>query len=293
MTCSRRNLTSVIVSVVFLCAAVASAECQQSTNPSSNAASPQAPAPVSGETLWVKGNGLRLKTRIYQSTKLSSHPVLVVVLHGDSPAGPPSYQYAFARKAATQMDNVVVAALLRPGYRDDTGDQSDGERGLTTGDNYTPEIVDAVAQVIDQLKTKFGPAGTVLVGHSGGAAITADVLGRWPDEVHAALLVSCPCDVVAWRKHMMQMQPDPVWLVPIKSLSPIDLASKVPPSVRVRMLVGSEDPVAPPELTQQYASALHTHGTNVTVTIAPGLKHDILLEPIAFEQLKAVVETVK
>jgi pimeloyl-ACP methyl ester carboxylesterase len=76
---------------------------------------------------------------------------------------------------------------LRPGYKDDTGEQSEGKRGLTTGDNYTPEVVDAVASATDQLRTRFHPARTVLVGHSGGAAIAANVLGRWP------LAVQGPC----------------------------------------------------------------------------------------------------
>jgi hypothetical protein len=65
------------------------------------------------------------------------------------------------------MDDLVVVAVLRPGYRDSTGEHSEGERGLTTGDNYTPEVVDAVAQAIDQLKAKFHPSHTVLAGSLG------------------------------------------------------------------------------------------------------------------------------
>jgi predicted esterase len=229
---------------------------------------------------------------------LSNHPVLIVVLHGDLlgvRAIPSStYHYVFAREAAMKMDDVVIAALLRPGYRDETGEHSQGEVGLATGDNYTPEVVDAVAQAIDQLKAKFHPARTVLAGHSGGAAITGDLLGRSPSEVDAALLVSCVCDLVAWRKHMRQTQNNnPIWSAPVKSLSPIDLAANVLRSVRVRLVVGSEDPVTPPELTQHYAEALRSLGDDVTVTIAPGLEHDILLEPVTLDVLKTLVETLK
>ena len=46
-----------------------------------------------------------------------------------------------------KIDDSVVVALLRPGYRDHTGERSEGEQGLKTGDNYTPEVVEAVAQV--------------------------------------------------------------------------------------------------------------------------------------------------
>jgi pimeloyl-ACP methyl ester carboxylesterase len=223
------------------------------------------------------------------------------VLHGDllAPGAPPTYHYAFARRAAEQMDDVVAAALLRPGYADDDGDRSEGKQGMRTGDNYTPEVVDAVAVEVRELQTKFHPAATVLAGHSGGAAITGNLLGRHPSEVDAALLVSCPCDLSVWRNHMMKYYFPKVgpfsllFLAPVKSLSPVDLAAGVPPSTRVRMVVGSQDPVAPPNLTREYAEALRKRGVDVAVTIAPGLEHDILLEPVVSEQLKRLVEAVE
>jgi pimeloyl-ACP methyl ester carboxylesterase len=189
------------------------------------------------ETVRLAPGGFRLKTKVYRSTKVGDQSVLVVVLHGDSPFRPPSYQYEFARVAAGQIDNVIVGAPPRPGYRDDTGDCSSGERGLTTGDNYTPEVVDAVAQEVDQLRTKYHAAEVVLVGHSGGAAITGDLLGRWPSKADGALLVSCRCDLVAWRKHMFETRrQNPVWLRPVRSLSPMDLAKDVSERVHVRKI---------------------------------------------------------
>ena len=76
-----------------------------------------------GRTMWVTVNGLRLKMKIYKSARLSKNPTLIVVLHGDllEAGAAPSYHYAFAHRAAEQMDNLVVAALLRPGYTDDVG----------------------------------------------------------------------------------------------------------------------------------------------------------------------------
>jgi pimeloyl-ACP methyl ester carboxylesterase len=246
--------------------------------------------PPSGETLWIRANGLRLKTVAYRSarTKPSVHPVLVVVLHGDLPK--PMYHYKFAQEAAAQIENVVVAAVLRPGYTDGMGDRSEGEMGHYTGDNYTPEVIDGVADVTKQLQHRFHPERIVVVGHSGGAAITGDLLGRWPKLVDAALMVSCPCDVPAWRQHMLRVQKSPIWLEPVKSLSPLDLAGRVPSTVRVRMLVGSDDPVAPPEFSQRYADALRKHGDDVNLTVLPGLKHNILLEPQVMEALKKIVE---
>ncbi len=243
-----------------------------------------------GETLWLTANGQRIKSVIYRNVghKQSSHPVLVVVLHGDLPS--PSYHYEFSGRAALEIDNVVVAALLRPGYTDGAGDRSDGDMGLTTGDNYTAAVVDTMAEIIRQLKQKFHPIRTIITGHSGGAAISADMLARWPALANAALLVSCPCDVTAWRKHMLNLKKNPIWLAPVHSLSPMDLAGKVPRSVRVRMLVGGDDPVAPPELSQRYAEALRRQGDDVRLSIVPGLKHNILLEPVVLQALKALVQ---
>src|ERR1700737_478520 len=83
---------------------------------------------------------------------------------------------------------------LRPGYSDGE-DRSDGMRGETTGDNYTPEVVNAVATAISELKAGYHPRRVVLVGHSGGSAIMANLLGQQASIADAALLVSCPCDL--------------------------------------------------------------------------------------------------
>jgi pimeloyl-ACP methyl ester carboxylesterase len=251
----------------------------------------------SGEELWLKANGLRLKGRIYRSAQISAHPLLIVVLHGDLlgvravPAS--TYHYMFAKAEAAKMDDVVIVAMLRPGYRDETGEYSEGAQGLTTGDNYTPDVVDAIAQAVEQLKAKFHPARTILAGHSGGAAIAGDVLGRWPSEVDSAFMVSCPCDLTAWRKHMQELQGGAIWSAPVKSLSPIDLAGSVLPSERVRLLVGGQDPVAPPDLSKRYAALLRARGVDVSVTVIPGLEHDILLEAAVLDALQSLVKTLR
>ena len=257
----------------------------------------QAPS-TAEETLWITTSSGRLKAQVYQSAKSSGQPVLVVVLHGDllgvRSVPRATYHYDFARDAAAKIDNLVVTALLRPGYRDHTGERSEGVQGRTTGDNYTPEVVDAVAEAIDQLKAKFKPARTILSGHSGGAAITGNLLGRWPAKVDGAFMLSCPCDLAAWRQHMRKMQNNhPIWSAPVTSLSPIELAGKVPSSVRVQLLVGAADDVAPPELSERYAGALRALGGNVTIDVMPGLGHEILNEPATLDALTKFVATLR
>jgi hypothetical protein len=58
------------------------------------------------------------------------------------------------------------------------------------------------------------------------------------------------------------------------------------------MLFGSDDQTTPSALTLTYADALRNRNVAANVTIAPGLGHDILLEPVAMDQLKEVVGAI-
>lgn len=251
------------------------------------------PIDTAGTARWVTVGEQRIKTRVHASRDVGEGSTLVLALHGDllSPR-PPTYHYVFSRRAAAAIDNVVVAAVVRPGYTDEVGDRSDGERGLRVGDNYTAEVVDVIAEVISDLKASFGASRVVVVGHSGGAAITAALLGRHPAAIDGALLVACPCDVAAWRRHMHSVRGRDWWLGPVDAVSPITVAEYVSRSVRVRMIVGSDDQTTPEELTVEYAEALQARTVDVAVTIAPGLGHNILLEPIVLAELQQLIASL-
>lgn len=246
--------------------------------------------PIGGQTEWLGAASGRLKAQTFISPQAGDRPVLVVVLHGDAPFNRPGYQYDFARRAAGTGD-VVVAAILRPGYTDPGGDTSSGERGRATGDNYTRDRIDRIAAAIGELRQRHHARAVILAGHSGGAAISADILALYPDLAQAALLVSCPCDVPAWRSHMKAVQHAAIWDRPVSSLSPIALAPQVPRGDAVWMMVGSADKVAPPDLTEAYAAALGRQGVDVHVTALPGKGHEIFLEPTVQRQLADLVKT--
>ncbi|MBN8939025.1 MAG: prolyl oligopeptidase family serine peptidase [Rhizobiales bacterium] len=248
---------------------------------------PEEPSVTAGAPVWVT-TMQRLKTMVYESPGRSAHPVLVVVAHGDSPSQPPTYHYRFAARAAAWLPDVVAAAILRPGYSDGE-DRSDGLRGETTGDNYTPEVVDAVATAISDLRRRYHPRYVVLVGHSGGAAIMANLLGERGAVADAALLVSCPCDVPAWRRHMQKLRGGAIWERPERFLSPQALVGGVAASTRIAMLVGANDQTTPPFLTEAYAEALRGRGVATEVTVAPDLEHNILLHEMAMRRLKDMV----
>lgn len=127
-----------------------------------------------GRTQWVEVADGRLKTEIYTTAPLSAHPTLLVVLHGDLPNPRPSYQYALAPAVtqgieapmmpeavrirlakSIQVADVVAAGVLRPGYTDGKGDRSDGDMGEAVGDNYTPEVTDAIVDDCAQIESSI------------------------------------------------------------------------------------------------------------------------------------------
>jgi predicted esterase len=246
-------------------------------------------ASAAGQPVRVQGGRWLLAGRAYESAKLSTHPRLIVVIHGDAPSVNPSYQYGFANRAAAALNDVVAVGLLRPGYQDGMGGRSEGNRGFALADNYTLDDVASVASAAKALMGRYGAVDLTLVGHSGGSTIAADVLALYPGLARGALLVSCPCDVPAFRWDMMKHQWNPLWLIPVHAVSPQDHAQQIPRSTVVRMVVGSADPVTPPPLTLAFARVLEANGGNVKVLVLKALGHEILLQPAVFQELRALM----
>lgn len=268
---------------------------------------------IGGVTHWLNVAGGRIKAQVFAREKTTDRPILVLILHGDIPDPRPDYQYLVAKAITVEWpdapeilpalrsalgndwhDNDVVAAgILRPGYTDPSGDRSSGDMGRAIGDNYTPEVVDAVATAARQLKEGYNARAVALVGHSGGGAIVADVLGRHPDVADGALLVGCGCDPEAWRSRMRARNPAPIWNEPNPSLLPLSLVGQVRPDTVVRLLVGAEDDVVMPEDSLRYTQALQERGVDARLTIEPGLGHNILVTPAAFRELGLLVSRLR
>jgi pimeloyl-ACP methyl ester carboxylesterase len=191
---------------------------------------------------------------------------------------------------ANQNTDIVAVGLLRPGYVDTDGNKSDGERGLSTGDNYNARNTDSIADGINELKRRWHARKVVVVGHSGGAALTANILGRHPAVIDSAVLVSCPCDVEKWRQHMFQVRRAPIWQGEIDTLSPVALMPRVSDRVPVRMFVGTQDNVTPPSLSVIYQAAAARLGKNVELVQLEGKGHDALLDPAVFAALAGMVK---
>lgn len=265
---------------------------------------------IGGDIRWMDVPQGQLKTKIYGAGNHSENPVLVVVLHGDGGSGrPPSYQYAIAQAIAegfdkpeipegvrhsmgppVRFDDVVAAGILRPGYTDQDGDQSDGRLGKRTGDNHTREVTEAVVAVINTLKKDFNARAVILMGHSGGATISANILALYSDTADAALLVGCGCDMAAARARYYDRTGNPEWSTPTASLDPMTSAHEVPVGKKVRLVVGENDDITIPEDTRRYADVLAANGVDVEMMVAPDRGHNlIIVAPEVFSYLDELV----
>jgi len=241
---------------------------------------PSRPASTAGgSALLVGTTDHRIAGRVYLTGTPDPAAPLVVVLHGDAPFVNPRYQYGFASDVANAAPGTRVAALLRPGYADPYGAKSDGDRGFASGENYTPEVVNDVAAAIQDLKSQWGASSVILIGHSGGAAVTANVAALHPGLVQHAFLVGCPCDVPAFRQHMAHAQWAPLWLLPVHSLSPLQTLDQMQHGTEVTAISGADDPITLPQYAQAYVAKAKGQGISASMIEIPNKGHEILNEP--------------
>lgn len=212
------------------------------------------PCPDEKDEKRVTGVSECLLTRHYGP---ESAPHLLIWLHGDGSAGgPANYHFPIAGKAVTALaaQSVQAVALVRPGY-------PDGEGGVSTvapdhggrSDHYTRRNIDEVAGAIRRLKERHQARDVTVIGHSGGAATTAIILGTHPGLIDNAVLVACPCDLVPWRAGRRAWN---------RSENPQAWVEHVATTTRVLALTGSRDDNTSPELARHYVESLAARGVN-------------------------------
>lgn len=199
---------------------------------------------------------------------------MIVWLHGNvTSGGPANSHFQIAAQAATDLaaENVLAVALVRPGYPDGTGAYSSGSDNRRS-DNWQRATIADIGTVIERLRLHFKPRKVVLVGHSGGAAIAAVLMGMKPQLAQAALLVSCPCDMIAWRVGRRGG--------PWASEDPLRWIDEVDAAARIIALTGSNDETTQPVLANTYVERLRARGVDATFEAAPDAGHiDILRSP--------------
>ncbi|WP_426956214.1 alpha/beta hydrolase [Muricoccus radiodurans] len=217
---------------------------------------------------WARAAGGCLAMQSYGPERAE---VLFVVLHGDvSSGGPATYHRAFARRVAETVPGATAFALIRPGYDDGEGRTSAGELN-NRSDHYTAANVALVAEAVAGLRQRTGARRVVAIGHSGGAAMAADILALHPGTFDGAVLLACPCNLAEWRTGRTP------WL---RSVSPHSVAARVPVTARVVAYTGSADTNTAPSQAAGYVAALAARGVPARFTAVPGATHNGVVEAV-------------
>lgn len=213
----------------------------------------------------VSGGGECLIIRTFEQKGETGIGAMYVLLHGNhSDGSPATSMFKVAESLAVKsLPGTVAVALVRPGYNDDEGNYSTGNRSRI--DNWTAPVIDDIADAIARLKEFYKPKRVVLIGHSGGSAVSGVILGRHPGLADAALLFGCVCDVRQWRVG----RSGSLWA----SESPGDYVARIPPRTKIAVLVGAGDTVTMPSLSEGYVASLADHGLAVTFKVLDGRDH--------------------
>ncbi|WP_262695402.1 alpha/beta hydrolase family protein [Kordiimonas aquimaris] len=242
---------------------------------------------ISPDEINIQNKTTKIKT--YKSDQLTERPVLVVALHGDAPFNNPSYQYAFARQIVAQAKNTISIGMLRPGYTDSLGRTSDGVRGEAIGDSYDKPRIDQIATAIEQLNIYYNAGKVIVAGHSGGSAITAKLIAAYPTLIDHAVIVSCPCNINAWRADMYKTSKYEGFNGQLNVVSPIDVVDSVSADTSISIYVGDNDNVTQEYLSLQYYNHLSTLGKKADLHVLKG-EHDIFLHE---EIINSIISKVK
>src|SRR5690606_35149255 len=141
------------------------------------------------------------------------------------------------------------------------------------------------------LKQKYKPSKVILVGHSGGATISANLLAEYPGDYSDALLIACPCDLHSWRERMKQLQSRvKIWDKEVNSLSPIEEVKRIDDSTQITVLHGDNDEIVPINIADMFTNELETNNKKVNFIILENQGHEVALNKKVFEVIKELIE---
>lgn len=210
-----------------------------------------------------------LKTEAFGVADPKAVETLFVILPGNPAIGPMGDAYVFAGAVTASTPGSAAVVVTRPGHRDRSGALSPGQPDTGTGDGYTPDRLALVAASVEALKRRYPSARTVMVGEAGGGVIAADLAGTRPGLFDGMVLVGCFCSLPEWRSYMKRRDPEKPWEAPVTSLDPLRTAGGVDPAIRVALVVGEKDPIAPPRFSRAYAEALALRGIATDYRVLP------------------------
>lgn len=187
----------------------------------------------------------------------STSDTLTVYLEGDGLAWISRSQVSLnptpleptALKLALRHPGTAAAYLARPCQYVYGPDARNCSKAYWTDQRFSPEVVVAVNEAVDQLKTRAGARRITLVGFSGGGAVAALVAARRTD-MRMLITIAGNLDTDAWTKHH--------GITPLDgSLNPADQWQLLR-SVQQLHFVGSDDSVVPEAVIRSYLNRYPT-----------------------------------
>lgn len=199
-------------------------------------------------TVYIEGDGLAWITR----SKPSGNP---------TPVRPTGLELALADPGPS------VAYLARPCQylADDRCRQ-----GYWLGERFSADVVGAMSQALDSLKTRYRADQLMLVGYSGGGAL-AVLLAVDRTDVAGLVTVAGNLDHAVWTRHHRT--------TPLAgSMNPVDQA---PSLARLPQwhITGAEDSIVPAVVTRSYVSQL-ADPAPVTWIVEPEQNHYCCWVPV-------------
>ena len=212
----------------------------------------------------VKGKSFR--HRVYANMQNDATRPLHVYLEGDgipwwnkttvSPDPTPRTPLMLNLMALDSAPSVYLGRPCYHGFASDPGCNP----LLWTHQRYSPEIIDSLSAVLDNILRTRKNKQVVLIGYSGGGAIAMLLATRHP-EVEAVVTLAGLIDTSAWTQHHGYS--------PLKgSMNPVEHA-RLGSSVQQKHYVGEDDQIVPASLMQPAHARLKTGG----LTRLPAVDH--------------------
>lgn len=206
---------------------------------------------------------------------------LALIVHGDGQgfleAGYLARLDGLAQRLVQARPGDGVVFVQRPGYQSPLG-RSEG-RAKRQDDDYTAENVQLLAAALKALREAWQPARAVWIGHSGGAALGALVLGRARGLADAAVLAGCPCGPIGqWRTHRNQSRGRPGDSLWPESLSPPEHMEGLGPGTAVVLLTGERDDNTLARFNEAWVERARARGADARQIVLPGVGHGGVIE---------------
>jgi len=200
------------------------------------------------EEITIPTQQFTLQAYQNRPTKKSKSNVLHVYLTGD---GVPFFRGSYINKDPTPrnglalelmaLDSAPSVLIGRPCYHLELNTPPCENPKWWTTHRYSPEIVDALAQAIDDYA---GSSSVTLIGFSGGGAL-ATLLTQKITNIHTVIGINPNLDIDAWTTFH--------GYTPLTgSLNPVDASNWSANDVRILFLTGENDNNVPAHLWQEH-----------------------------------------